>query len=115
MRIGKFRRKCAFCTTGAVTKEIAARREIHHLGLYQSISGLCARESLRIRRLLHCCGVLLALAEDEANNEVEEVGILTGKPRLQPPGASQIQAFDDFHMRYLKGLGVKFLRNFCKH
>ena len=111
----EFQIKCGFCTTRAVIKEIAARREIRHLGLYQRISGLCARESLRIRRLLHCCGLLLAVAEDEANNEVEEVDILAEKPRLQPPGASQIQGFDGFYMRYLKGLGVKFLRNFCKH
>ena len=39
-------------TTRAATKEISARREICHLGLHQRVSGLCARERMRIRRLL---------------------------------------------------------------
>ena len=39
-------------TTSAMTKEMAARREIRYLGLHQRVSGLCARERMRIRRLL---------------------------------------------------------------
>ena len=31
---------------------------------------------MRIRRLLLCCGVLLAVSEDEADDELEEVVIL---------------------------------------
>ena len=44
-------------TTRAVTKEMAARREIRYLGLHQRVSGLCVREriSMRIRRSLLCC------------------------------------------------------------
>ena len=42
-------------TMRAVTKEMAARREIRYLGLHQRVSGLCARERMRIRRLLLCC------------------------------------------------------------
>ena len=63
-------------TTRAVTKEMAARREILYLGPHQRVNGLCARERMRIRRLLLCCGVLLAVSEDEADDELEEVAIL---------------------------------------
>ena len=63
-------------TTRAVTKEMAARRKIRYLGLHQRVSGLCARECMRIRRLLLCCGVLLAVSEDGADDELEEVAIL---------------------------------------
>ena len=42
-------------TTRAVTKEMAARGEIRYLGLHQHVRGLCAREHMRIRRLLLCC------------------------------------------------------------
>ena len=42
-------------TTRAVTKEMAARREIRYLGLHQRVSGLRARERMRIHRLLLCC------------------------------------------------------------
>ena len=65
---------------------MAARREIHYLDLYQHVSGVCARELLRIRGLLLCCDVLLAVSEDVADDELEEVAILTGKPR--PPGST---------------------------
>ena len=42
--------------TRAVMKEMAARREIRYLGLHQRVvSGLCARERMRIHRLLLCC------------------------------------------------------------
>ena len=63
-------------TTRAVTKEMAARREIRYLGLHQRVSGICARERMRIRRLLLCCGVFLAVFEDEADDELEAVAIL---------------------------------------
>ena len=63
-------------TTRAVTKEMAVRREIRYLGLHQRISGLSARERMRIRRLLLYCGILLAVSEDEADDELEEVAIL---------------------------------------
>ena len=42
-------------TTRAVAKEMATRQEIRYLGLHQLVSGLCARERMRIRRLLLCC------------------------------------------------------------
>ena len=44
-------------TTRAVTKEMAARREIRYLGLHQRVSGFCARERMRIRRLLLPCPI----------------------------------------------------------
>ena len=62
--------------TRAVTKEAAAPREVRYLGLHQRVSALCAREHMRIRRLLLCCGVLLAVSEDEAYDELEKVAIL---------------------------------------
>ena len=63
-------------TMRAVTKEMAARREIRYLGLHQRVSVLCDRERMRICYLLLCCGVSLAVSEDEANFELEEVAIL---------------------------------------
>ena len=60
----------------ASSKEMAARRQIRYLGLHQRVSGLCARERMRIRRLLLCCGVLLAVSKNEADYELEEVAIL---------------------------------------
>ena len=65
---------------------MAARREIRYLGLHQRVSGLCARERLRIRRLLIFCGVLLAVSDDEADDGLEEVAILTGKTPPTTPG-----------------------------
>ena len=57
-------------------KEGVAQRDIRYLDLYQRASGLCAEERLRIRGLLPCSGVLLAVADDEANYELEKVAIL---------------------------------------
>ena len=67
MGIRKFRGKCAKCTTRAVAKEMAARREIRYLGLHERVSCLCVRNRLQIHRLLLLCyyGVLLAVSEHE--------------------------------------------------
>ena len=73
-------------STRAVAKEMSARRETRYLGLHQRISCLSARDRLQIRRLLLCCGVLLAVSEHEADDELEAVAILRGKPRPQPRG-----------------------------
>ena len=48
-------------------------------------------------RLLLCYGLLLVVSKDEVDDELEEVAILTEKPRPQTRWAG------------------KFLRNFCKH
>ena len=63
-------------TGRAVTKEMAARREFPYLGLHQRVIDVCTRERMRIRRLLLCCGVLVVVSEDKADDELEEVAIL---------------------------------------
>ena len=64
-------------TTRAVSKEMADRREIRYLRVYQRVSGLCTRERMSIlRHLLLSCGVLLAVSVDEADDELKEVAIL---------------------------------------
>ena len=62
---------------------MADRGEIRYLELHKRVRGLCARERLRIRRSLLCCGVLLAVSEDKADDELERVGIPTEKTRPQ--------------------------------
>ena len=43
-------------TSRAVTKDMAARREIRYLGVHQRVSSLCTRERrMRIRHLLLSC------------------------------------------------------------
>ena len=63
-------------TTRAVSKEMADRREIRYLRVYQRVSGLCTRKRMSIRHLLLCCGALLAVSEDDAHDELKEVVIL---------------------------------------
>ena len=70
--------------TRAVAKETDIQQDIRYLGLHQPVSGLCARERLRIRRLVLCCGVLLAFSGDEADGEMARGGHSDGKPRPQP-------------------------------
>ena len=72
------------------------QRESRYLSLHQLLSGFCARERLRILRLLLCCGVMLAFSEDEANVALEEVAILTEQNAhsLGPHNPGQLQAFD---------------------
>ena len=68
---------------------MAARQEIRYFGLHQHVSGLCARERLRIRRLLLCYGVLLVISEDEADDELKKVAILTETLGPIAPGVQQ--------------------------
>ena len=70
---------------------MAARREIRNLDLHQRVSCLCARDRMQINpydRLLLCCGVLLlwpfVVSEHEADDELEAVTILRGKPPTTP-------------------------------
>ena len=84
---------------------MAARREVHYLGLHQRVSCLCARDRLQIRRLLLCCGVLLAVSEHEADDKLEAVASLREKSRPQPtPGPTTPRRSAVFLRRYTAGL-----------
>ena len=89
-----------------MAKEMAARREVHYyLGLHQRVSCLCARDRSQIRRLLLCCGVLLAVSEHEADDGLEAVASLREKLRPQPtPGLTTPRSSAVFFRRYTAGL-----------
>ena len=58
--------------------------EIRYLGLHQRISCFWAQDCLQIRRLLLCCGVLLAVSEHGADDELEAVAIRKMLQRNRP-------------------------------